>query len=337
MREIDESNAAQYLMETGRLSAEAPVRALSGGVSNVVLAVDADPPFVLKQSRPQLRTVDPWFSDVSRVHREVDAMRALQPVLGSNIPAVLFEDRDNYLFGMSAAPADAVTWKQVLLSGVAEPRRAELAGRILGALHDMGSREPQWRQPFADAANFHELRLEPYYLRLRSRFSDLATAMDPLIERAQSTKLSLVHADFSPKNILVTDDSFLLVDYETVHFGDPAFDLGFFLAHLTLKSIHHEDRRAPYIALIETFWDSYLREVKTLDAADLVRWGLQHLAANILVRIDGTSPVDYLANETHRRAGRRYARRLFEAKPATPAQAVELLTNTLHQTGASAD
>jgi len=40
-------------------------------------------------------------------------------------------------------------------------------------------------------------------------------------------RICLVLADFSPKNILITDQGIHLVDFETAHYGDPAFDLGF--------------------------------------------------------------------------------------------------------------
>ena len=46
-----------------------------------------------------------------------------------------------------------------------------------------------------------------------------------------------MHADFSPKNVLITDERIVLVDFETGHLGDPAFDLGFFLSHLLLKTV----------------------------------------------------------------------------------------------------
>jgi 5-methylthioribose kinase len=45
-----------------------------------------------------------------------------------------------------------------------------------------------------------------------------------------------VHGDFSPKNLLIYGNSLMLIDFEVGHYGDPAFDLGFFLSHLTLKA-----------------------------------------------------------------------------------------------------
>jgi hypothetical protein len=65
MNELSADNVLDYWRAAGRIG-PGPARAdlLGGGVSNVVLRVTtADQSFVLKQSRPQLRTKAAWFSD----------------------------------------------------------------------------------------------------------------------------------------------------------------------------------------------------------------------------------------------------------------------------------
>src|SRR6266545_2572471 len=113
--ELAAQNAAAYL--TGRgLAAPDSVTELGGGVSNTVLLVEAGGSrSVLKQSLARLRVEQDWFSDRDRIFREVAALRLLAGCLPpGSVPEVLFEDRDNCLFSMSAAPADAVTWKAQL-------------------------------------------------------------------------------------------------------------------------------------------------------------------------------------------------------------------------------
>ncbi len=68
-----------------------------------------------------------------------------------------------------------------------------------------------------------------------------------------------MHADFSPKNLLVYDGGrgLMMVDFETGHYGDPAFDLGFFLSHLVLKAFYHAPRHEPLLELTEQFWIAY--------------------------------------------------------------------------------
>src|SRR3954470_18696175 len=108
MREVTPETAADYLRATGRVPAAATVavRALGWGVSNVVLRVEVEgqPPFVLKQARERLRTRAHWVSRLDRIWTEHAALECLAPLLPTGtIPRVLFEDRENYLFAMTAA------------------------------------------------------------------------------------------------------------------------------------------------------------------------------------------------------------------------------------------
>src|SRR5271163_834796 len=103
MLELTEHNLLDYLRHSGWIGPEpAHVELLGGGVSNVVLRVETPQrAFVVKQSRPQLRTRDAWFSDLDRVYREQEVMQALQPYLPGVVPEVLFVDRANYIYAMS--------------------------------------------------------------------------------------------------------------------------------------------------------------------------------------------------------------------------------------------
>jgi hypothetical protein len=87
MLELTAANAADYLAQHGWATGGfCEVEELSGGVSNVVFRVKTLKGwYVLKQSRPQLRTADPWFSDLSRVFREIDVMQMLGPRLPPGI------------------------------------------------------------------------------------------------------------------------------------------------------------------------------------------------------------------------------------------------------------
>ena len=71
---------------------------------------------------------------------------------------------------------------------------------------------------------------------------------------------TFVHADFSPKNILVHRRGLTVVDFETAHAGDPAFDVGFFLSHVTLKAFRTGVDEGKYLSLVEPFWDGYHEE-----------------------------------------------------------------------------
>jgi 5-methylthioribose kinase len=313
MLELTADNALGYLRTQGFLGPEeARVESLSGGVSNAVLRVTtAGDSFVLKQSRPQLRTRDAWFSDLDRVYREAEVMRLLASLLPAlTVPEVLFIDRDNYLFAMSHAPTGARPWKEDLLAGVIDNAVAERAGLVLGRMHQ-ATADSEAARRLADPTVFIQLRIDPFYRRVQERRPEVAAAIEHLIEEMLSRKEALCHGDYTPKNMLIHGDGFTLVDYETAYFGDPAMDLGLFLCHLLLKAFKNPLLRREYFSLTQTFWGRYAKEARFQPVNHLAARGIGHCAACLLARIDGTSPVDYLPEDSKREAVRRVARRVL--------------------------
>jgi len=320
MIEVDDSNVLDYFAGSGKPQwdqlgldadalSESTAAELAWGVSNIVIRVDTPVrSFVVKQSREQLRTEIDWFSQLDRIWREVDVLRVLDDLLPAGaVPRVLSEDRDNYLFTMEAVEADHRVWKADLLSGVFDSSIAETLAGHLAAIHRGSTENTELAERMGDQTVFDELRLDPFYRYVAStceRFSEPLTA---LIESASARRDCLVLADFSPKNILLTSTGPVIVDFETGHFGDPGFDLGFFLSHLLLKTVMHHAQRTTAIAPARVFWNVYLDQLSRDPAPQWLsdtnrnptfdRQCVQHLAACMLARIDGKSRVDYLTEE----------------------------------------
>ncbi|TXT30706.1 MAG: Uncharacterized protein FD138_2257 [Planctomycetota bacterium] len=307
-----------YLRDTGRLSPAIAVRSsaevLSGGVSNVVMRVSVPDgeDFVVKQSRAQLRTQAAWFSQPERIWRERDVLDVLSRVTPGLVPKLLFEDRDNFLFAMEAIPREHLVWKTCLLDGEADPLIALRLGEALLTVHSQTVGDTDLNEQLGDRTIFDELRLDPFYRFVAEREPELSPALGRLIEETQVTQVCLVLGDFSPKNILLVPTEtgifdqgrprLVLVDFETGHFGDPAFDVGFFLSHLLLKTIKHANRVDEYLELVRVFWSAYTDEfalgrMPTLPYASIERRTVCHLAACMKARVDGKSTVDYLTSE----------------------------------------
>lgn len=329
---LTEQNAIEYLRSAGRIPHNAPAEAtfLSGGVSNVVLYIrrldDPSLDFVLKQASPQLRVPQPWFCSVERIWREVAVLRRCERILGDaaqtsdsiHLPRLLFEDHENYVFAMTAAPLGHATWKQQLLTGRADPAIAAACGRLLGRLHAATWLDGETADALNDRQFFDDLRLDPYYRQVARVHPDLAAPLEGLVASVWEHRRSLVHGDFSPKNLLVWPAGLMLIDCEVGHYGDPAFDLGFFLTHLVLKSLTFHRRWSEYIALPQTFWASYAATVAPRAGRDewqaLEARAQLNLAGCMLARIDGKSRVEYL---TQPDPIREWARRLLLHPSAT--------------------
>lgn len=326
MLELSPENTADYLRRAGRVpdGASVSVRALGWGVSNVVLKVEVQgaAPFVLKQSRERLRVEMDWVSRLDRIWTERDTIRLLGQVLPEGtVPQVLFDDGPNYLFAMTCAPADAVVWKERLLACDAKPAVARRAGEVLGTVHASTRGHPALAGRLANLEVFDQLRIDPFYRTAARAHPDLAPALDALAvstEKVPIAERCLVLGDFSPKNILVHSGGggLTLVDFETAHAGDPAYDVGFFLSHLLLKALRGwriggVGFAVPIFDLMAAFQGAY---EPIAGRPGLETRAAAHAVGCLLARVDGKSPVDYL-DESGRDAARRLARAAFAAGP----------------------
>jgi 5-methylthioribose kinase len=316
MIELTAANALSYLRARGYPVAEpAEAELLSGGVSNQVLRVQAGGQLlVIKQSRPQLRTRDAWFSDLERIYREQEVMQALGPLLPAGIvPDVLFVDRPNYIYAMSHAPIEARGWKADLLASNIDSNLGHEVGRVLGIMHQASAEHAASFRAFHDHQVYVQLRVDPFYRRIQERRPEVAAPVSGIIDEMLTRKEALCHGDYTPKNMLVHGAGFTLVDYETAHVGDPTMDLGLFLAHITLKAARLPARTKDYIHLMRAFWQGYAREVEYARLPELERRSVRHLGVCLLARVDGTSPVDYLPEEPKRETIRRLGRAILLA------------------------
>ena len=345
-------NAVRYLEERGLIAPGAAHRAtaryLGGGVSNVVVKVnvggtDGDA-LVLKQSLPKLRVTEDWFAPQERIYRERAGIDYLAGVLpASSIPRVVDEDRENFIFTMTAAPSDGVNWKEALLNGEVNPAVAARVGNLLAAIHRstcvVDDDVPGELRQFADLDCFVQLRIDPYHRATAAAHPDLVEVIEREAQRMlprAGERRALVHGDFSPKNIIVTGDgaeaNVFLLDFEVVHLGNPVFDLAFMLNHFTLKAIYNPALAERYCEAARAFWRAYL------DAAgaamgnwnSLERDTVRQLGALLLARIDGKSPAEYITDDARKECARQLARDILTGTVATLSEIHDRLIRPNH-------
>lgn len=294
---LSPENVSYYLK--ARLGGEAGdfiVSTLGGGVSAHVYQVQTNSEnFILKQACEHLRVHTHWQSDPARADREYAFLNSFFPLMGeSNLTRPLWHDSTNHILAMSVALPPATPWKKELLEGVAETNRARQAAELLARLHLESIMQPSLLGRLNDREIFRQLRVEPFYDRLAQAFPELGGRILALSESLLSSTMGLCHGDFSPKNLLLHSNGLILVDHETAHLGDCAMDLGFFIAHLTLKAIKAGENRRLFGKLIRTFLATYFDFGGPRDT-DFQRRALGHLGVVMLTRVLGTSRVDYLS------------------------------------------
>ncbi len=308
MLNIEQHDAlCEYLRQTGRIDPNELPRCttLDGGVSNRTVLVQrpSGESWVIKQALARLRVKDEWLADPRRVHREALGLRWLNRLAPhGHVPEFCFEDESCHLLGMTAVPQPHANWKSVLLAGGLKPDHGIAFGELLGTIHRRGYELAHETRPvFEDRTFFESLRLDPYYRSTAVRQPGAAPFYERLIADTLAVRATVVHGDYSPKNVLLYRDQLVLLDHEVIHFGDPAFDVGFALTHLLSKAHHLAGQRAAFLDAAGSFWRAYGSAAAGLaGSAGLEERAVRHTLGCLLARVDGRSPLEYLTDSERR-------------------------------------
>lgn len=300
----DANQLTRYLRRTARISSHDNVRVtpLVGGVSNRTIKVSLPDGtrWVLKQALPKLLVEVDWFSDVKRVHQEALALQWIERLTSAgSTPTFLFEDQTHHLLAMEYVPTPHFVWKDALLRGEVDDGLVRQFGTILGSLHGAATdHRVHLAKQFGDWSGFESLRIEPYY--------EFAASAVPLVgeflrglatDLRTGSKWTLVHGDYSPKNILVHAERLIVIDHEVAHWGDGAFDVGFSLTHMLAKALHIEKARNRFVEAAHLHWQSYVTALANRGDRDLERRAVLHTLGCLVARVAGRSPLEYLTVE----------------------------------------
>ncbi len=344
MIELSEQTALEYLRHRGSVSPEGEVlvQSLSGGVANVVLKImdmNAGEPvgtdmrtagqikrgvpdkrmrsgacFVIKQPLGEFRTAARWAVDRDRVWGERDALIMLGEILpADSLPTVLWSDLENYILAISVAPVGAVNWKKQLLTGQVDRRAAEAAAEILAMLHASTMTDAKWAQRFGDPRGFIQQRIDPYLRFVAEKNETVAPALRGLEAELLSHTKCLIHGDFSPKNMMWRAPGegqsahLFILDFEVAFYGNPAFDVATLLNHLMLKAFYLKKRWRAAMIAADYFWQTYRETAPKAMAGEISDSGGKILAALMLARMDGKSPVEYITEEDQKNVIRQCA------------------------------
>jgi aminoglycoside phosphotransferase (APT) family kinase protein len=313
----DPAALRRIFVALGLAAADEELRAepLAGGVSSGIYRVDLrSGRYCVKQALPRLKVAKEWKVPVERVFAEIGYLRTVGAIVPGHVPRVLGEDAPTRSFVMPFLGPEYRNWKAELLAGRVDPETARAAGDILGRIHAATADDAHLAAQFANDADFHALRLEPYLVETAREHPELADHLLQLVERTAGTRRVLVHGDVSPKNILLGPGGPVLLDAECAWFGDPAFDLAFCLNHFLLKAAHLPAHGRELMDSFRAFLGAYRPHVRWEPLAALEQRVASLLPALTLARIDGKSPVEYLA-AAQREAVRRAAGALLRRAP----------------------
>lgn len=316
----DDDELIAWLRRVGLAQAkEAPrLVPLTGGVSSDVFRVDLrSGPICLKRAVAQLRVSSDWRAPLARSNYEVAWLRTVRTFGEALVPEVLAHDPEANRFAMTWFPPDQYRlWKRDLAVGQVSQEFAGQVGRALAMIHGRTAGARDVEANFATDDLFAALRIEPFLRHTAQAHPDLGARLEDIASTTLAHKIALVHGDVSPKNLLCGPTGPVFLDAECAWFGDPAFDIAFCCTHLLLKALWRRAYSAAVLAALAELRDSYLCAVVWEERSALDARAAALVAALLLARIDGKSPVDYLG-DCERSFARETALELLAARGLT--------------------
>jgi len=309
---MDEQQLLRHrLLDEGVIRSDsAKMTPLVGGISSEIYrVVDGEQTFVVKRALKQLRVEQPWFANTARNQYEQAFLRYVAGFRPDAVPRLIFSNPTvdyfcmEYLSGFS-------NWKEDLLAApcdenLCHANLSDSAGTLLAQIHAHSWGDPAAERDFDTTENFEQLRIDPYLRATAAKNPALAEPILLEADRLRQSRKCLVHGDFSPKNLLHREGRLVVLDCEVAWYGDPAFDMAFFLNHLCLKALYHLPKRPPLAMFVEAAWEAYQKT--NPHALQIEAHTSRLLPMLLLARVDGKSPVEYLTDDGKLRCIREFA------------------------------
>jgi len=234
------------------------------------------------------------------------------------------------VIAMEAVPRGHSIWKTMLMREGPRSEHTVKFAQLLAMIHSHSNVNPEdFRELIRDRSWFESLRLEPYYEYSARQVGEAGQFLNELLEETRDIQLALVHGDYSPKNVLIHGDRFVLLDHEVAHFGDPAFDVGFSLTHLLSKAHHCRGMRAMFLASARLYVSEYLKFVGGRPfLLGFEGRACRHTLACLLARVAGRSTLEYLS-EAERANQRQAVLSLIARSPDSLTRLIDLFEEEL--------
>ena len=289
---------------------------LTGGVSSEVYHVKTNKNnYCIKRSLKRLLVKKKWIANTNRIKFEYLWLKHCQNILKRNIPNTYeFNNKKKYIVMEYLKTSEYKTLKQLYFKKIININTIRLISKHLYKIHSSSSNYKTKKIFEGNYKNFYDLRLDPYFNEVGRVYPKYKEYIKKINENYIKNSSTLVHGDFSPKNILVDKNKIIYLDAECCNFGDPVFDLVFFTNHLLIKSIYFKDKSQEFIKLYVSFYKEYLSNLSTKNFNSYIDRIIKMTPIMLLSRIDGKSPVEYIDRENIKNIIRKKSFLLLDSK-----------------------
>ena len=330
---LSDEQLGGYLEARGILPAGAPVAVEAAGDGNINWVRRArvgGQSWIVKQARPSLERFPEYEAPTDRIvfeHRYFELASKLPE--GEICPRILdFDERERVLVMEDLGAAERLD--AALARGADVTEAASAIGRFLAAVHgettdpalarhfhnpdmqglhgdhifELPLRENDFPLPAALRAEANRMRADPA----------LVAIADRLHARYLEPRGALIHGDVQAGNVLLTESGPKLLDAEIAHVGDPAFDLGVFVAHLMLHAVVRGEAAQSPVAAAFAAYQERLAGRLPVDFAEVARYA----GIEMLRRTIGAARVSVVEEEAAGLAVLRVAEAWLREPPSAP-------------------
>ncbi len=279
---------------------------ITDGVSSDIWYVKTEnnKEFCIKRALNKLTVKEDWYAPVDRSNFEVYYFKACKKIIPESFPKILGHDKKKYILAMEWYEAnDFKVWKEKLLNKEININDAKKISDILVKKHNYFYNNSHYKKKFENSKTFYSIRIEPYLIFTSKNYPEQSKKFIDAANSLSLHKKTIIHGDFSPKNILISKDYPVILDAETACWGDPVFDLAFCNNHIILKSILHNKYKKNYMLLSQKLIKNYIQQIKWENKNDFIQRFLKLLPLLMLARLDGKSPVEYF-KDNHKNKSR---------------------------------
>lgn len=260
---LTKQNLQQYLLEKNLLKTgeKVIITLLQGGNVNTIFRIKTkSKEFVIKQTleEPQNKKVflKPLKLSMDRSYYEIKTMETIHAYLDEpKVPKIVFSDPENFVIGMTAVSEYAKLHQQELFEGKFHFDIAYALGKFTAELHSKTWQKREIETVFSASPglDLRAVTITPAF----EKFPKHKKRFQEAFLKTRKNRFCLVDADITQKNILVHDGTFTKLDFETVHYGDPALDVGIMIAHYILPAIVYPQWKKEYLQCAALYWQAY--------------------------------------------------------------------------------
>ena len=272
---------------------------LEGGVSSEVYYVKTNKnEYCIKRSLKKLLVKKDWIANTNRIKFEYYWLNHCRNILNKNIPKTYeFNNKKKYIVMEYLNNSKYKTLKELYFKKIINLNTIRLISKHLYKIHSKSKNYKTKILFKGNRNNFNDLRLDPYFNEVGRVYPKYKKYVKDINKNYLINSSTLVHGDFSPKNILIGKNKIVYLDAECCNFGDPIFDLVFFSNHLLLKSIFIKDKSKEFIKSYIIFYKEYLKNLNAEKSKLYIDRIIKMTPIMMLARIDGKSPVEYIKSK----------------------------------------